>query len=106
MDYVQRTGRDDVSKYLRRLPTRLVSRSITITSPDTAANNTASNTAIMAVSGFFYVLALVIIDPVGRIRRGRGSNRAYAKDYQSTQGTQDGDFHWVSPFGFLPALLG
>ena len=60
-----------------------VSRSLTITiaSPDIPANNTASNTAIMTVSCFLHVMALVIIDPAGRISRGRGSGRAYAEDY-------------------------
>ena len=79
-----------------------LSRSITIASPDIAANNTASNTAIVTVSCFLHVMALVIFGRAGRIRCGGGSSRAYAKDDQSTQSTQDCGLHGVSPF---PALL-
>ena len=50
--------------------------SITINAPpNIAANNPASNTAIMAIGSFFNITALVITDPAGRIRRSRSHRR-------------------------------
>jgi hypothetical protein len=50
--------------------------SITINAPpNMAANNPASNAAIMAIGSFFHMTALVIIDPAGSIRRSRSHGR-------------------------------